>query len=102
MAHRRERLPNVHVTVGIGDPPSARIVPVRLGTSLEHAEHEALLARNLVDSGVPSTADHRLRRGRSRQRVGILQPLRDLVGAVVEGVLIFALRVIDLKEDASN
>ena len=102
MAHRRERLPNVHVAVGVGDPPSARIVPVSLGTSLEHAKHEVLLTRDLMDRGVPAPADHRLRRGRSRQRVGILQPLRDLVGAVVEGVLISALRVINFQEDAAN
>ena len=94
MAHRRERLPNVHVSVGVGDPPSARIVPLSLGTSLKHSKHEFLLARDLMDGGVPTLADHRRRRGRSCKSGRILQPLRDLVGAVVEGVLISALRVI--------
>jgi hypothetical protein len=72
------------------------------GASARNPQDQVLLPRDRVDGGTPSPADHGLLGGSSRESVGILQPLRDLVGSVVEGVLIFALRVISFQEDAAN
>ena len=72
------------------------------GASARNPQDQVLLPRDRVDGGTPSPADHGLLGGSSREGVGILQPLRDLVGAVVEGMLIPTLWAIGLQEDASN